>query len=131
VEAVAKRASLLLLLVVVFVGAVVLGARWVARHQQQLRAVVNRFVEQPRVAGLRRRYRRQLDFLVRRLRPEGAAGLSLTVSFLLLAGAGWALGAVTQDVIAGDDAARVDLPVLRFFVRHREPWLTSVGNGVT
>src|SRR5437870_1748680 len=106
VESIAKRASLLLLLAIVLIGAIVIAARWAARHQQHLRATADRFLERPRVAALRRRYRRQLDFLTRRLQPEGAAGLSLTVSLLLLAGAGWALGAVAQDVVGRDDAAR-------------------------
>jgi undecaprenyl-diphosphatase len=84
-----------------------------------------------RTAILGRAFTRTLDFLERRLRPEGALGLTLTVSLALLAAAGWALGAVIQDVVAGDDAARVDRPVLEFFVHHRQPWLTSVVTEIT
>ena len=131
VERVAGRASLLLLLVVVVVGAVVLGARWVAAHPDRVRAMADRQLDRPWVTRLRARYHRQLVFLEQRLRPHGALGLSLTMSVLALVAAGWAFGAVLQDVLAGDDGALLDGPVQRFFVAHREPWLTTVMRGVT
>ena len=131
VERIAGRASLLLLIVVVVVGGVVLAARWVARHPDRLRALVDRQLERPWVGRLRSRYQRQLAFLARRLRPGGALGLSLTVSVLALVGAGWAFGAVLQDVLAGDEGALLDGPVQRFFVAHREAWLTPVMRGLT
>ncbi len=101
VERVAGRASLLLLALVVVVGAVALTARWVARHPDGLRAAVDRQLNRPWVVRLGMRYQRQLVFLAERLRPGGALGLSLTVSVLALVGAGWAFGAVLQDVLAG------------------------------
>jgi membrane protein DedA with SNARE-associated domain/membrane-associated phospholipid phosphatase len=126
VERLAGRASLLLLILVVVVGAVVLAARWVARHPDRLRALVDQQLERPWVARLQARYQRQLAFLAERLRPGGALGLSLTVSVLALVAAGWAFGAVLQDVLAGDEGALLDGPVQRFFVAHREAWLTPV-----
>jgi membrane protein DedA with SNARE-associated domain/membrane-associated phospholipid phosphatase len=129
VERIAGRASLLLLLVVVVVGAVVLSARWVAAHPERVRAMVDRQLDRPWVARRRARYHRQLVFLEKRLRPHGALGLSLTMSVLALVAAGWAFGAVLQDVLAGDDGALLDGPVQRFFVAHREPWLTTVMRG--
>jgi len=131
VERIAGRASLLLLLLVVIVGGVVLAARWVARHPDRLRALVDRQLDRPWVARLRARYQRQLAFLAERLRPGGALGLSLTVSVLALVGAGWAFGAVLQDVLAGDEGALLDGPVQRFFLAHREPWLTPLMRGLT
>ncbi len=131
VERIAGRASLLLLLLVVIVGGVVLAARWVARHPDRLRAVVDRQLDRPWVARLRARYQRQLAFLAERLRPGGALGLSLTVSVLALVGAGWAFGAVLQDVLAGDEGALLDGPVQRFFLAHREAWLTPLMRGLT
>ena len=131
VERIAGRASLLLLLVVVVVATVVLGARWVAGHPDRVRAMVDRQLNRPWVARLRGRYHRQLVFLEERLRPHGALGLSLTVSVVALVAAGWAFGAVLQDVLAGDDGALLDGPVQRFFVAHREAWLTTVLRGVT
>ena len=125
VERVAGRASLLLVVLVVLVAAVVLAARWVARHPERVRALVDRQLRRPRVARLLDRYQRQLAVLVERLRPGGALGLSLTVSVLALVAAGWAFGAVLQDVLAGTEgAALLDAPVQRFVVAHREAWLT-------
>jgi undecaprenyl-diphosphatase len=131
VEQIAGRASLLLLLVVVAVAAMVVAARWVARHPDQVRALVDRQMERPWVARLTDRYQRQLAFLARRLRPGGALGLSLTVTVVALVGAGWAFGALLQDVLARDELELVDRPVAVFFVRHREAWLTRLLQDLT
>jgi membrane protein DedA with SNARE-associated domain/membrane-associated phospholipid phosphatase len=131
VEQIAGRASLLLLVLVVVVGAVVVAARWIARHPERLRAVVDRQLDRPWVARLRARYQRQLAFLAARLRPGGALGLSLTVTVLALVGAGWAFGAVLQDVLAGDEGALLDGPAHRFFLAHREAWLTPLLRGAS
>ena len=131
VEHVAGRASVVLLLLLVLVGAVVLTARWVDRHQVRLLYVVADFLERPAVARLRARYNRQFGFLARRFQPGGAFGLSLTASLVALVGVGWALGAVVQDVVAGDGAIRFDGPVLHWFVDHREPWLNTTMQVVT
>jgi membrane protein DedA with SNARE-associated domain/membrane-associated phospholipid phosphatase len=131
VERIAGRASLLLLLLLVLAAAVVGAARWLARHPQRVQAIVERQLARPPVARLRVRYRAQLGFLARRLRPGGALGLSLTVTVLALAGAGRAFGAVFQDVLAGDELALVDRPTLAFLVAHREAWLTQVMRVVT
>jgi len=131
VEQLAKRASLILL--VVLAGAVVLAvaARWAARHPERLRTAADRVFAVPPVARLRARYRHQLAFLARRLRPGGALGLALTVGIVALAGAGWAFGAVVQDVVARDELGLVDGPAARFFTAHREAWLTSTMRAVT
>jgi len=131
VERVVGRASLLLLLVVVLAGALVLGARQFVRHPDRLRALIDRQLDRRWVARLRGRYQRQLAFLVRRLRPGGALGLSLTASLIAIAGAGWAFGAVLQDVLAHDEVALLDGPVQRFFVAEREPWLTPLVHAIT
>jgi undecaprenyl-diphosphatase len=108
-----------------------LAARWVARHPEQIHAARDRLLARPHVARLRVRYRRQLESLARRFHPEGALGLSLTASVLVLVAAGWAFGAVLQDVLAGESLDQVDRPVLRFFVAHREPWATSAARMLT
>jgi membrane-associated phospholipid phosphatase len=48
-----------------------------------------------------------------------------------LVAAGWAFGAVLQDVLAHDELELVDQPVARFFVGHREPWLTRLMQDLT
>ena len=69
---------------------------------------------------------------VRRLTYRmGARGVTLGVTLAALVAAGWALGTITQDVIVGEDSARLDRPVLEWFVAHRSPWLTSTMNIVT
>lgn len=127
VERAAGRASLLLALLVAIAAVIALTARWAAHHQDRLRQLLDR----PRIVRLRTRYARPLAFLQRRLQPGHAWGLSLTVGLVTLIAAGWAFGAIAQDVVAGDEAARLDRPVLNWFVDHREPWLTTVARGVT
>lgn len=124
IERAAGRASLLLLVVVVTVGAILLAARWTARHPERVRAAADRLLGRPMVRRLRGRYRRQLAFLARRLQPRGALGLTLTVTAAALLVAGWAFGALLQDVLAHDELALIDAPVQRYFVAHREAWLT-------
>jgi membrane protein DedA with SNARE-associated domain/membrane-associated phospholipid phosphatase len=131
VERIAGRASLLLLVVLILAGAVVGAARWLARHPERVQAVIDRQLARPPVARLQARYRHQLDFLARRLRPGGALGLSLTATVLALAGAGWAFGAVFQDVLASDELALIDRPAETFLVAHREAWLTHAMRVVT
>jgi membrane-associated phospholipid phosphatase len=109
----------------------VVAARWVARHPDRVRALADRQLDRPWVVRLRGRYQRQLAFLARRLRPGGALGLSLTTTVLGLVGAGWAFGAVLQDVLAHDELELVDRPVAVFFVGHREAWLTHLLQDLT
>lgn len=131
VEHTAGRASLLLLIVLVAAATIVLAARWVAHHPDRLRAFADRRLQRPWIQRIRGRYQRQLAFLARRLQPQGALGLTLTLTAVALVAAGWAFGAVLQDVLAGEEGALLDGPVQRFFVAHREAWLTAVMRGVT
>jgi membrane protein DedA with SNARE-associated domain/membrane-associated phospholipid phosphatase len=126
VEHIAGRASLLLLLGVIFVAAAVLAIRWLERHADQTHAFISHQLDRPWINHLRDDYDTQLQFLARRFHPGGALGLSLTVEILLIGVAGWILGLLVQDVVARDDLALIDAPVERLFVAHREAWLTTV-----
>jgi undecaprenyl-diphosphatase len=126
VEHVAGRASVVLLLLAVLAGLVALAARWVGRHQDRIREFVSAQLDRPAVAAVRGRYQRQIRFLGRRFQPGGAFGLSLTASLAALVAAGWIVGTIVQDVVVGRGSARFDRPVLEWFARHREPWLTTV-----
>jgi hypothetical protein len=64
--------------------------------------------------------------VARRLRPGGALELSLTITVTALVAAGWAFGAILQNVFAHDELELVDRPVALFFVRHWEAWLTRL-----
>ncbi|WP_434582182.1 phosphatase PAP2 family protein [Carbonactinospora thermoautotrophica] len=110
----------------VLIAAVVLVARWVARHPERVQAFADRQLSRPRVARLRAG---QLAFLVRWLHP--ALGLSLTLTLLVLLAAGWAFAAVLEDVVARNELAIWDQPVAGFVLAHREPWLTTVMRAVT
>ena len=129
VEDIAKRASLVLLLIVLLVAGILWLGRWIAQHPERFRAAVDRQLERPWVARLRARYERQLAFVARRLRPGGALGLSLTLGLVAIGIAGWAFGAVAQAVLASKDLTLFDSFVLHFFSGHREPWLTAVLRG--
>jgi len=131
VESIAKKASLLVLLLVVVVAGTVWVARRIARNPERLRALATRFANLRRVAAVRARFERQLTFLGRRFQPGAALGLSLTASLALLAVTGWGFGAVLQDVLSGESLDYVDRPVLSFMMAHREPWLTTVATVVT
>ena len=131
VESIAKRASLLLLLLVVVVGGTAFVARRIARDPSRLRALAGRVAGLAWVAAVRARYRRQLDFLLRRFQPGTALGLSLTGSLGLVGLTGWAFGLVVQDVLSGSSFDPLDRPVLDFLAAHREPWLTSAATAVS
>jgi undecaprenyl-diphosphatase len=127
----AGRASLLLLGAVVVVGGLVVVARWVARHPDRVRAAAGRQLARPALARLVGRYQAQLAWLAARFRPAGAFGLSLTVGLLLVGLAGWAFGAVAQDVLDRAESVRLDGPVLAWLAGHREAWLTALMRAVT
>jgi undecaprenyl-diphosphatase len=110
----------------VIVGAVVLLARWVVEHPERVRAAVDRQLARPTLARLHERYQSQLAFLARRLRPEGALGLSLTLGLVGVVLAGWSFGLVLQDVLAHQHLTQLDASVQAFFGSHREAWVTSL-----
>ena len=124
VEALAKQASLVLLLVVLLVVGVVLLARWLSRHPERIRATLDRQLERPAVTRLRAWSQRRLTFLARRLGPSGGLGLSLTLGLAAVGLVGWALGAALQ-VLAHQQFLQVDELVQRFFSGHGAPWLTA------
>lgn len=131
VERYAGRAGLVLLGVIVVLSAVVLCARWIAEHPERVRGLAARLLERPRIAALTRRYRAQIDFLVDRFRPGNALGLVLTAQLVVLAAAGWVFGTLVLSVLGGGDAARLDLPAVRYLAEHRAGWLTTAMRATT
>jgi len=131
VEHVAKRASLVLLLIAVVGAAIALGARWLARHPDRVRSWLSRQADRALPSWFRRRYRPQLEFVARRFRPGSAIGLSLTTSLVAVGALGWAFGVVLKNVLSGQSLDTVDRPALDFFVRHREPWLTTMMKAIS
>lgn len=131
VEKFAGRATLLLLVVVVVVGGVVLAARWVTRRPDRVRQFGMRQLDRPALRRWRTRHARLFGFLEARFTPGGRFGLSLTLGLLLVAGLGWVLGELLDQVLEGGGLAGVDRPVLTFVVGHRSAWLTDVARVVT
>jgi membrane protein DedA with SNARE-associated domain/membrane-associated phospholipid phosphatase len=124
VEALAKQASLVLLLVVILGVGVVLLARWLSRHPERIRATLDRQLERPAVTRLRARAHQQLAWLAGRLRPSGALGLALTLGLAAIGLVGWAVGVVLQ-VLAHHQLLHVDELVQRIFSGPGTPWLTA------
>jgi undecaprenyl-diphosphatase len=131
VDRYAGRAGLMLAVVVLVTGAIVVVARAIARHPTEVRAMLEDWLDRPLVRRLRARYRRQIDFTLRRFRPGQALGLSLTIQLAVLSLFGWLFGSVVQDVVARDELVHIDGPVTRYVVGHRTEWLTTVMRAVS
>lgn len=131
VEGYAGKASLILFIIIVMVAAIIWGARRVANNQAEIQAFLTRQAARPRVAELRQRYRRQLDFVADRLDPRSALGLTLTATLAVLVLAAWAFGSLITDLLFDQEVAGPDHATLRFMVNHRADWLTTVMRGIT
>jgi len=131
VEHYAGQAGLVLLALVVMIGGVAALGRWVSRHPERVRAFGQRLMARSLPSRIQRRYRAQLGFVVRRVKPGQAVGLALTLQLIALGLAGWAFGSVVQDVVSGNGTARFDLPVTRWILERQVDWLTHVMAAVT
>ena len=125
------RASLILVgIVAVAVGMVVL-ARKVSESRDAIKARIDRFNERPRIARLRARYRKQIDFLVHRFDPNQRFGLFLTFGLILMTGGAWLFGALLQDVMAREQLALFDRPALEFIAARRDPGVNTFMRAVS
>lgn len=109
-------AAVLVILVVSVLAVTGLVARWVVGHQERIRAGL---------AWVRARYPRPGRFLGRRLAPEEATGLALTLGAGMVLALGLSFGQLLENVLESDGIAVADRPVLGFLATHREPWLVS------
>lgn len=115
VEHYVGRASTVLAVVVVTVVVLVLLARAAAKRQDRLRAAWQAFLDRPRIASVRRRYDRQIAFLLRRFKPGQAAGLGLTAALVALGLLGWLLAIILVQVLGATGIAAVDRTVREAF----------------
>jgi len=106
-------------------AAIALIALWIGRHQDPLPELASASSTRPAMARLRALYGRQLDFLARRLRRRGRSAFRSTTSLAALVARRMGAGRLSRTSSWGDGSIRFDQPVLRWFVRHREPWLTT------
>lgn len=131
VERLAGRSSLILLALVVVIGMIVMAARWVVRHPERVRALAVRAEMLRPVAWTRRRFGAQLAFAGRRFDPRAATGLRLTAGLATIAVLGWLFGVLAEDVIAGNESVRFDLPLARAIARNVTPALAGPMRAVT
>ncbi len=73
----------------------------------------------------RARYPRTSAWLARRVDTSTPTGFWLTFVVVVGATCWWIFGALTEDVVAHNDAVLTDPDVTRFVVDHRVAWLTS------
>jgi undecaprenyl-diphosphatase len=127
----ASRIGLALLALVALGLAVRLAARFTRRRSDRLRVIGDRLAATGPAAFLRRRFPAQLAWLRRRLDRTTPDGLPLTATVAGAALLAWIFGALTQDVIAHEEAAGLDPRVHAFVVAHRTGWLTLIMRNVT
>lgn len=131
VEQWAGRATLVLGAIVLVAFGLVVGARWIASHTDDLRAARDDLLARPRIARLRERYQRQIDFVAGRFDPEAQTGLYLTVGLAIALAGAWIFAGILQDVAGKEEIALVDRPVIEFLAGHRDPDLTAVMRALT
>src|SRR5258708_2932727 len=78
-------------------------------------------LESPHVASARRRFASQINFVRARFSPRGYLGLQLTLGTLVLLGASWLFGGITEDVLRNDPLVVVDKLVADWFEVHPVP----------
>jgi undecaprenyl-diphosphatase len=131
VEKWAGRASLILAGIVVVAVGMVLLARKVGENREAIKARIARFNDRPRVARLRARYRKQIDFLFHRFDPRERFGLFLTFNLVLMIAGAWVFGSLVQDVVGQEQLALFDRPAMEFVVAHRDSAVNDLMRGVS
>lgn len=111
VEHYVGRASTILAVALVTVAVLVLAARAAAKRQDRLRDAWQRFLDRPRIAAVRRRYRRQIAFVAKRFKPGQVAGLQLTAALAALVALGWLLALIVVQVLRRTGLSGIDAHV--------------------
>src|SRR5262245_21283525 len=83
------------------------------------------FLAHPRVAALRRRYARQLEFMQARLTPGEYLGLYLTIGAFVLIASAWIFGDISEDVAHNDPLTLLDVRVSNWLHARMFPALTT------
>jgi undecaprenyl-diphosphatase len=131
VEQAMGQATLIVVGGIVFIVILVFAARWVSSHREQIAEARDSFMDRPWIARQRDRFRRQIDFVHRRLDPRGRFGLYLTIGLVAAVVGAYIFGSILQDVLVHDELALIDRPITRWMVAHRSPWLDTTMEAVT
>ncbi|MGH3936315.1 MAG: phosphatase PAP2 family protein [Pseudonocardiaceae bacterium] len=123
--------AVLAILVVGVLAVTGLAARWVVGHPERIRTGLTWVADRQVVAWVRSRYPRPGRFLGRRLAPEEATGLALTLGTGMVLALGLSFGRLLDNVLESDGIAVADRPILGFLAAHREPWLVSTMQVIT
>jgi membrane-associated phospholipid phosphatase len=67
------------------------------------------------------RFGRAFSFVQARLSPAGLYGLYLTIGTVVLVGAAWLFGGISEDLITGDPLVQVDAYISEWFRLHATP----------
>ncbi|MEO6959135.1 MAG: bifunctional DedA family/phosphatase PAP2 family protein [Burkholderiaceae bacterium] len=119
------RASAILGGVLLFFTALMWLWNWSVRHEAGIRRHWVRFLSRPRIMAARHRFAPQIAFIEARLSAQGYLGLQLTLGALIMIGAGWLFGGISEDVIHGDPLTVVDVHVAQWLHEHMTPLLTQ------
>jgi membrane protein DedA with SNARE-associated domain/membrane-associated phospholipid phosphatase len=125
VAKIASRAGLVLLSLVVLGLIAERTVRKLRDSDPGLRRTLARVGRLPPLPWVERRFTRQVAWIRARLNPSGPRGFRLTLALAIAALAVWAFGALTQDVVGGDEMALVDPKLTSWIVAHRVEGLTS------
>jgi membrane-associated phospholipid phosphatase len=123
--------NVVLVLIALLLASIGALAWWIGAHPKNVHSLIHRLGVRPRILRLRRRYRREIEFLVRRFQPEGAFGLSFTVGLAVLIASTWILGDLLQGVVGREEVALFDDPILGYLASHRIAWVTTTMKGIT
>ena len=98
---------------------------WVAGHRGEVEAFLRATLARPGMVSIRDLQRWAFAFLVPRVRPRAATWLLLGAGIMILALSAIVFGLILRDIVAQQELARFDSPVLRYVAAHRERWLTQ------
>ena len=95
------------------------------RRGKAIKRMLQNWRSSSRPEALRKKFEPHLAFVRARLSRESVMGLQLTLSALVLIGAGWLFGGIAEDVVTGDPLTVVDVLVADWLHVHATPAVTK------
>lgn len=120
------RGSALLFGALVFAAVLTFAWRYLARHETAIRHAGERLRRTRAGSALARFAEAWLALLRNRLSPGGEFAVTLAAGTVILVGASWVLGGITQDVLAGDPLVAIDRYVAQWLNARTTTGLTQV-----